>query len=276
MASATTASETHPDATAKVRPTWHRRLTIDIPAELELYEKLKAYQWNATTEIDWSRPIQNYTEETYRAYAHQFSREEFDHLRAQQRGFTFAGLFLGEQAALALCAQLLNMCPELETKLVLAGQIIDEARHVEVFGRYLDKLGVDPPGNPALEDLVHRLLDSDHYGEKIVGMQIFLEGIAVGLFQQFQVSSPDPLLRDLIGLVLRDESRHAGFGVIYLADKFRAASKAERGRIESFVADLWRLFHHATGSPFGPMDDFMRGTFDDISHRLKLIGLELH
>ena len=105
-----------------------------------------------------------------------YSREEYDRLRAQQRAFTFTQLFLGEQAALALCAQLLNMCPEMETKLCLAGQIIDEARHVEVFGRYLEKLGVDAPLNPALEDLVHRLLDSDHYGEKIVGMQIFLEG----------------------------------------------------------------------------------------------------
>jgi hypothetical protein len=64
----------------------------------------------------------------------------------------------------------------------LAGQIMDEARHVEVFARYLDKLGVEAPLDPMLEDIVHRILDSDFYGEKIVGMQIFLEGIAVGLF----------------------------------------------------------------------------------------------
>jgi len=122
---------------------------------------------------------------------------------------------------------------------------------------------------------VHRLLDSDHYGEKIVGMQIFLEGIAVGLFQRFQKESPDPLLRDLIGLVLRDESRHAAFGVIYLADRFKSVSAAERRRIEDFVSNLWRLFHHATGSPFGPINEFLQSTFDDIAHRLELIGLEL-
>jgi hypothetical protein len=145
-----------------------------------------------------------------------------------------------------------------------------------VFGKYLDKLGHDVPLNPALEELVHRLLDSDHYGEKIVGMQIFLEGIAVGLFQRFQKDSPDPLLRDLIGLVLRDESRHAGFGVIYLADRFKTVSAAERRRVEDFVGELWRLFHHATGSPFGPLNAFLQSTFDDIAHRLKLIGLELH
>jgi hypothetical protein len=257
------------------RPTWHRKLTVEIPAELDLYEKLKAYQWNASTEIDWTRPICNYTEETYAAVKDVYSREDFDRMRAEQRAFTFANLFLGEQAALALCAQLLNIVPEMETKFCLAGQIIDEARHVEVFGRYLDKLGVDAPLNPALEELVHRLLDSDHYGEKIVGMQIFLEGVAVGLFQTFQKDSPDPLMRDLIQLVLRDESRHAGFGVIYLADKFRDASPAERNRIESFVADLWRLFHHATASPFGQVNTFLESTFADIAHRLKLIGLEL-
>jgi hypothetical protein len=260
----------------ETRPSWHRRLTVDIPAELDLYEKLKVYQWNASTEIDWSRPICNYTEESYAAVRHLYSPEDFDRLRARERAFTFAQLFLGEQAAMALCAQLLNIVPEMETKFCLAGQIMDEARHVEVFGRYLDKLGVDAPLNPPLEELVHRLLDSDHYGEKIVGMQIFLEGVAVGLFQTFQKNSPDPLMRDLIQLVLRDESRHAGFGVIYLADKFRDCSAAERRRVEGFVADLWRLFHHATASPFGPVSEFLEATFKDIAHRLKLIGLELH
>ena len=258
-----------------VRPTFHSRLAIEIPGEAELYEKLKAYQWNASTAIDWSRPIQNYSEASYAAVSHYYARADYDRLRAQQRAFTFTQLFLGEQAALALCAQLLNMVPEMETKFCLSGQIIDEARHVEVFGRYLEKLGADAPLNPALEDLVHRLLESDHYGEKIVGMQIFLEGIAVGLFQRFQHDSPDPLMRDVIQLVLRDESRHAGFGVIYLADKFRDVSAAERRRVEDFVADLWRLFHHATGSPFGPVNEFLASTFADIGHRLKLIGLEL-
>jgi len=106
-------------------------------------------------------------------------------------------------------------------------------------------------------------------------MQIFLEGIAVGLFQRFQQDSPDPLMRDLITLVLRDESRHAGFGVIYLADKFRSASAAERARIERFVGDLWRLFHDMTASPFGGANDFLADTFADIRHRLQRIGLEL-
>jgi hypothetical protein len=260
----------------ETRPTWHRRLTIEIPAEAELYEKLKAFQWNATTEIDWTRPVQNFSEDEYAVMKSVYSREDYDRLRGQQRAFTFTNLFLGEQAAMALCAQLMNEVPEMDTKLCLAGQVMDEARHVEVFGKYLDKLGHEAPLNPALEELVHRLLDSDHYGEKIVGMQIFLEGIAVGLFQRFQKESPDPLLRDLIGLVLRDESRHAGFGVIYLADKFKTASAAERRRVEEFVGDLWRLFHHATGSPFGPVNEFLKSTFDDIAHRLKLIGLQLH
>jgi hypothetical protein len=257
-------------------PTFHRNLSIGIPGEAELYEKLKAFQWNASTEIDWSRPIRNFSEESYEAVKRHFSREDYDRLRAEQRAFTFTQLFLGEQGALALCAQLMNMVPEMETKFCLAGQIIDEARHVEVFGRYLDKLGAEAPINRPLEELIHRLLESDHYGEKIVGMQIFLEGIAVGLFQRFQHDSPDPLLRELITLVLRDESRHAGFGVIYLADRFRGVSAAERSRIEGFVGDLWRLFHHATASPFGGVNDFLADTFADIRHRLRRIGLELH
>jgi len=256
-------------------PLFHRKLAIEIPGEADLYEKLKSYQWNASTEIDWSRPIRNFSEETYEQVKNVFSRQDFDRLRAEQRAFTFTQLFMGEQAALALCAQLLNMVPEMEARFCLAGQVIDEARHVEVFGRYLDRLGAEAPINAALEDLVHRLLESDHCGEKIVGMQIFLEGVAVGIFQRFQHDSPDPLMRDILALVLRDESRHAGFGVIHLADRFRAASAPERRRIEDFVSDLWRLFHHATASPFGPVTDFLDSTFRDIAHRLNVIGLDL-
>ena len=177
---------------------FHRKLAIEISGEADLYEKLKSFQWNASTEIDWSRQIRNFSEETY------------------------------EQV-----------------------------------------------NNPALEDLVHRLLESDHCGEKIVGMQIFLEGVAVGIFQRFQHDSPDPLMRDILALVLRDESRHAGFGVIHLADRFRTASAPERRWIEDFVSDLWRLFHHATASPFGPVTDFLDSTFRDIAHRLNVIGLDL-
>lgn len=155
----------------------------------------------------------------------------------------------------------------------LAGQIIDEARHVEVFGRYLDKLGSEAPIDPMLEGLVHRMLDSDFYGEKIVGMQIFLEGIAVGLFKMFQTSSPDPLLRDLIGLVLRDESRHAAFGVTYLSDKFEDVSAAERRKVEEFVGRLRRLLGYGGATAVGgPV--FFDQTFADIDHRLGLIGLQ--
>lgn len=251
------------------RPLWYSKLRIEMPSQLDLYEKTKALQWNATSEVDWSRPIQNFSEASYTPYASTISREDFDRLAAERRATTFTQLFFGEQAALALSAQLINQCDELEARLCLAGQIIDEARHVEVFGRYLDKLGVDAPIDPMLEDIVHRILDSDFYGEKIVGMQIFLEGIAVGLFQIFQTQSPDPLLRDLMRLVLRDESRHSGFGVMYLAHKFGSATAAEKKRTEEFVGDLLRGFGALMGG-----EASLASTFADIRHRLRQIGLD--
>ena len=255
------------------RPRWHSKLRIEMPSQLDLYEKTKNLQWNATTDIDWSKPIVNFTEASYAPYAKSIPREDFDRLAAERRASTFTQLFFGEQAALALSAQLVNQCDEIEARMCLAGQIIDEARHVEVFGRYLDKLGekleLEAPIDPMLEGIVHRILDSDFYGEKIVGMQIFLEGIAVGLFQIFQNESPDPLLRDLIRGVLRDESRHAGFGVMYLHDKFEDATDGEKKRTEEFVGDLLRGFGMMMGG-----GGFMESTFADIRHRLKQIGLD--
>lgn len=255
------------------RPRWHSRLHIEMPSEFDLYEKTKTLQWNASDEVDWSRPIVNYSEESYAPFAARVSREDFDRLAAERRASTFTQLFFGEQAALALCAQLINQCPEMEARLCLAGQIMDEARHIEVFGRYLDKLGVDAPLDPMLEGIVHRILDSDFYGEKIVGMQIFLEGIAVGLFQIFAQQSPDPLLRDLMRGVLRDESRHAGFGVMYLSHKFDVGTAAEKRRTEDFVGDLLRGFGAMMGGPQGG-GGFLDATFGDIRHRLRQIGLE--
>lgn len=123
-----------------------------------------------------------------------------------------------------------------------------------------DPLVRDYLGREQLEQLLRRHGVSD--------MQIFLEGIAVGLFQIFQHESPDPLLRDLIRLVLRDESRHAGFGVMYLHDKFEKATDAEKKRTEEFVGDLLRGFGMMLGG------GGMESTFTDIRHRLKQIGLD--
>src|SRR6266404_409615 len=74
-------------------PVFHERLRFETPSEGDLYEKLKAYQWNASTEIDWSRPIRNFSEEAYAAVRGHFSREDYDRLRGQQRAFTFTQLF---------------------------------------------------------------------------------------------------------------------------------------------------------------------------------------
>ena len=75
-------------------------------------------------------------------------------------------------------------------------------------------------------------------------------------------------------MVLRDESPYAGFGMIHLANRCRDVAAAERARIGCLVGDFWRLFHDATPSPFGGVNEFLADTFVDIHHRLQRIGLE--
>jgi hypothetical protein len=72
----------------------------------------------------------------------------------------------------------------------------------------------------------------------------------------------------------RDDSRHATFGVVSLADRFRLLSAAGRGRIEGFTGDPRRLFHDGTASPFGGVNQFLADTFADVRHRLPRVGLE--
>ena len=219
-------------------PVFHSRLAIEIPAEAELYEKLKAYQWNASTELDWSRPIRNYSEASYAAVRQHFTRDDYDRLRAQQRAFTFTQLFLGEQAALALCAQLLNMVPEMETKFCLSGQIIDEARHVEAYARLLhEKFELAYPITPGLKTLLEQTISDRRWDMTYLGMQILIEGLALAAFQRIRDTAKNPLASAVNAYVMQDEARHVAFGRLALREYYPQLSEAERDEREEFVVE---------------------------------------
>ena len=128
-------------------------------ALLNLYEKGKRLQWNASTDIDWSIDVdpERFPDflsadvvNTLLSPPRKLEEKEFVRLRVHQLGWMLSQFLHGEQGALLATAQIVNTVPWLEAKFYAASQVIDEARHVEVYRRYLTEklpfaLGRDLP-----------------------------------------------------------------------------------------------------------------------------------
>jgi len=134
----------------------------------------------------------------------------------------------GEQGALLVASQLASCAPTYNAKLYAASQTFDEARHVEVFNRYLqEKIGIHYPINPSLKLLLDKILTDERWDLKFIGMQIIIEGLALAAFQMLKAITKDPLLKQLLHYVVRDEARHVTFGINYLEEYIKTLSPEE-------------------------------------------------
>ena len=142
----------------------------------------------------------------------------------------------GEQGALLVASQLVSCAPSFNAKLYAASQTFDEARHVEVFNRYLQtKVGLSYPVNRGLKDLLDKVLTDARWDLKFIGMQIILEGLALAAFHTAKNDTDDPVLEELLDLVIRDEARHVTFGVNYLEEFVLTLSDEEREERAQFA-----------------------------------------
>src|SRR5262245_29001577 len=114
---------------------------------------------------------------------------------------------------------------------------MDEARHVEVFGRYIKKLDKIYPAQPILKSILKDIMETPHWQAKTVGMQVILEGLALGTFLNVRAFTGCELLRTLLGYVTRDEARHVAFGSIYLTEEIAAMHPDDRASVEDFACE---------------------------------------
>ncbi len=221
-----------------------------------LYSKSKRHQWNAELDVDW-----NDFEPS--AYILDPKADFLSRLRCVQelpdedraRLFKTANLFLisqvlhGEQAALMTCGQLVNAVPDMDGKFAAAAQVIDEARHVEVFARYLDCHGTRFPIDPDLQRIVTELLAERDWEAKCVGMQVILESIALSFFRLGEEMAIEPVLAQFIGRVHEDEARHVAYGVLTLEDRIPALAPETRERLENWAYDAIARIGGRAGKP---------------------------
>src|SRR6185295_3171096 len=150
----------------------------------------------------------------------------------------------GEQGALLATAKIVQGVPWEEAKFYAANQVADEARHVEVYHRYLtEKLGLSYEVNPSLRVLLDQIINDPRWDITFLGMQIMVEGLALAAFGVTRMQMADePLIQEIIGRVMQDESRHVAFGVLSLGDLYAGGmSAAEMREREDFVIEATHL-----------------------------------
>jgi hypothetical protein len=217
-------------------------------AELRaLYEKGKVSQWNAETDLDWEMPVSNddwvlnprasllaqacalagKDEKTQKAAA-------FDELN-----YVLSQLLHGEQAALQLCGQLVNVCDKMDQKWYAASQVIDEARHVEVLSKFLArKMGRIYPIGATLKYLLDELLEAEGLHKKTLGMQTLFEGTAVGIMDLMRSESQNAFFTEMIKRVEQDEARHAAFGVLVMRRVVKEAEPEQMAEMEDWAFSI--------------------------------------
>jgi hypothetical protein len=148
----------------------------------------------------------------------------------------------GEQGALLATAQLVPSVRDLDSKLYAASQVVDEARHVDVYNRYVhQKIGFSYPVNPHLKTLLDLILKDSRWDMKFLGMQIMVEGLALAAFGMIRNNTQEPLLKELTTYVVGDEARHVAFGVLSLRDYYREQPESVKREREDFVYEAARL-----------------------------------
>ncbi len=143
----------------------------------------------------------------------------------------------GEQGALICAAKIVPRVPDVDSKFYASTQVIDEARHVEVYSRYLhEKVRLAYPMNPHLQELLDEVISDSRWDMTYLGMQVVIEGLALAAFGRSATTPPNPLAKALNAYVMQDESRHVAFGRLALRDYYPQLTQEERDEREYFCS----------------------------------------
>jgi hypothetical protein len=177
--------------------------------------------------------------------------------------FSMSSILHGEQGALALSASLCHILKDPGAQEYAANQTREEARHVTAFSKYIQaRWGKPIPIGPALGDLLVEMVGSPYVWKKLVGMQMLVEGLAMGAFATFYTYANDPLLKRLCQLVMTDEAFHHKFGKIWADRTIPKLSQEERDKIEDWAAQVFSGLLRNLGSPDQKTRQFIKFGID--------------
>ncbi|HET6809978.1 MAG TPA: ferritin-like domain-containing protein [Acidimicrobiales bacterium] len=280
------------------------------PALAKLYEKGKASQWNATTDLPWDTEVDN--EKLAAEFGASNARfemmmdiegsplakwgdAEWTRFGIEQQKWLLSQFLHGEQGALVCTGLITATVPWIDAKYYAATQVVDEARHVEVFARYIEeKMGGAYPINPNLGSLLDTIIEDSRWDITYLGMQIMVEGLALAAFGMMHMITTEPLLKQLLRYVMSDEARHVAFGVLSLKEFYAGLNHDEirsrqefafeaalRLRNRFFAPEVWErvgedpraVIKFLTENPNPGQDMFQAMLFSKIVPNCKKLGL---
>ena len=217
----------------------------------------KNSQWDPDKDLDWSITVDPHNPEfdlvpesflpikDFHGYK-KLSKKEKDLQRKDILAWMMSQFLHGEQGALFAACQVTQAVQWMDGKLYGSTQVVDEGRHVEVFSRYLtDKLEKTYEINDNLYVIIEALMRDSRWDMKFLGMQIMIEGLALGAFGTMRSVSKEPLLRELLKLVITDEARHVHYGVVALNDHMKnELSERERRDREDWAFEISMLLRN--------------------------------
>src|SRR5580704_6184828 len=280
-----------------------------------LYNKAMGSQWNSVTDLDWSTPV-----DPERLVAEQESpllavarvagtlpgspmaawgEKEYSQLGIEFFKANLSQFMHGEQGAMMTAAKIVETVPWIDAKYYASTQTMDEARHTEVFAKYLrTKLGEAYPMSPFLKAQIWSLLEDPRWDIAYLGMQIVIESLALAAFGDMLRRNKEPLLTKLLRYVMSDEARHVAFGVLTLSELYGDMSEADLMDRQEFLVDatlnsrsrattpeVWErmgttadavfpfIIEAAQKAKLNPMRGFARGFFAKLVPNVRKLGL---
>ena len=214
---------------------------------LRLYDKGTRRQWIGSDRLDWSLDVDpegpvGMPDELHPLFGTPWWDKMNDKERVEARrhleAWRFSQFMHGEQGALICTAKIVQTVPNVDSKFYAATQVIDEARHVEVYSRYLyDKVQLVYPLNKNLESLLNDVIEDSRWDMTYLGMQVLIEGLALAAFGTIRNMATEPLAKAINAYVMQDEARHVMFGRIALRDYYPQLTQPERDEREEFCVD---------------------------------------
>ncbi|HVX21626.1 MAG TPA: ferritin-like domain-containing protein [Acidimicrobiales bacterium] len=276
----------------------------------KLYEKAKRAQWNGTTDLPWDTEVDQERVVVANREANgedlrwantdvsgtvleKWNDKDWLRFGVENQNWMLSQFLHGEQGALLCTAKIVETVPWIDAKYYAATQVMDEARHVEVFSRYLDeKLSGHYPINAHLGMLLDDIIGDPRWDMTYLGMQIMVEGLALAAFGFIHAMTTEPLLKQLLRYVMADEARHVAFGVLSLQEYYQELTAAELRERQEFafeaavrmkdrmlMQEMWermevppeQVMQVITQGP--ERDDFQILLFSKIVPNLKKLGL---
>jgi len=214
---------------------------------LSLYQKGKDKQWDSVARIDWDLEVDPFDalgtpEQSLSIYgSNQWNKlgpQDRRELRRHMASWEFSQFLHGEQGAMICSARIVESVPDLDSKFYASTQVMDEARHAEIFSKFLlEKLQMAYPINTSLQALLDDALSDPRWDFPYLGMQVLIEGLALAAFGVLRDRTTKPLPKQILAYIMQDEARHVAFGRLALKDYYSQLSAAELAEREEFVIE---------------------------------------